>query len=85
MAEVWSRDQLVGKEVSIEGIGANGSTTTQSRKSMAVNPLLWGRPGHLSEDEADIFVSTILLWTNLFVRAAGGFNVSLHFVTKAWR
>ena len=62
----WSRDQLMGKSVSFKGIAKDGSTTAPMQKAAhgapkdKIDPMLWGRPGHLSEAEVDVFVSVIL-------------------------
>jgi hypothetical protein len=59
----WSRDQLMGKSVSFKGIAPDGDTTAPMQKAAhgaskdKIDPMLWGRPGHLSEQEADVFVS----------------------------
>jgi hypothetical protein len=71
--DVWSRDRLMGKSVSFKGItppeeNGNGkdplSPKAQKRKSKVkagiVDPMLWGQPGHLTEDEADVYVSLSL-------------------------
>ena len=71
--DVWSADRLMGKQVSFKGLpvgsvdGENGATKEEApvsprrRKSMVesakLDPMLWGRPGHLSEEEVEIFVS----------------------------
>jgi hypothetical protein len=71
--DVWSRDRLMGKSVSFKGIAppeenGNGKEPTlspkQRRKSKVkagiVDPMLWGQPGHLTEDEVDVYVSLSL-------------------------
>lgn len=67
--EVWSADRLMGKQVSFKGLavdsdnGADASTdapaSPRRRKSKIeaakLDPMLWGRPGHLTEDEVEVF------------------------------
>lgn len=61
----WSKDRLMGKSVSFKGFNADGSSTTvtspevqQYHQTKAkIDPMLWGRPGHLSEEEAETYVS----------------------------
>jgi hypothetical protein len=69
--DVWSRDRLTGKSVSFKGIPAETETNgtshaplspRQKRKSkvkldIKLDPMLWGQPGHLTEEEADVYVS----------------------------
>ena len=67
--EVWSADRLMGKQVSFKGLavdGDNGASTDltsspRRRKSKIeaakLDPMLWGRPGHLTDDEVEVFVS----------------------------
>lgn len=68
--DVWSADRLMGKQVSFKGLPAEGENgkaadeappSPRKRKSKIeaskLDPMLWGRPGHLSEEEAEIFVS----------------------------
>ena len=50
LPEVWTPEQLKGKRAS----------------ETKPDPLLWGRPGHLTEEECDIFVSAIFGVTNSF-------------------
>jgi hypothetical protein len=77
--DVWSRDRLTGKSVSFKGIPAeteeNGTgdaplSPRQRRKSkvkmdLKLDPMLWGQPGHLTEEEADIYVSGHVVTTRL--------------------
>mmetsp|Transcript_10782 Transcript_10782/g.16960 ORF Transcript_10782/g.16960 Transcript_10782/m.16960 type:complete len:452 (-) Transcript_10782:155-1510(-) len=68
--DVWSRDRLMGKSVSFKGIpaeteetnGSDGKTLSprQRRKSkvkvdVKIDPMLWGQPGHLTDEEADVY------------------------------
>jgi hypothetical protein len=57
----WSKDRLMGKSVSFKGIGKDGQAATPSthHNKEKIDPMLWGRPGHLSEEEADIYVSLV--------------------------
>ena len=70
--EIWSADRLMGKQVSFKGIAAEGENggaeassdapaSPRRRKSKIeaakLDPMLWGRPGHLTEDEVEVFVS----------------------------
>ena len=72
LADVWSRDRLTGKSVSFKGVppesetsnggSQRGSMSPKKRKSklkldMKIDPMLWGVPGHLTEEEADVYVS----------------------------
>lgn len=69
--DVWSADRLMGKQVSfkglengetVEGEGALASPRRRKSKIEAskLDPMLWGRPGHLSEEEVEIFVSAVM-------------------------
>ena len=51
----WTREQLMGKHVSFPN-GGGASSPSKSGKEK-IDPMLWGRPGHLSEEEADTYVS----------------------------
>jgi hypothetical protein len=56
----WSKDRLMGKSVSFKGIAKDGTAVSPSNHSHnkdKIDPMLWGRPGHLSDEEADIYVS----------------------------
>lgn len=44
--EVWDADKLMGK--GIEGKGA---------EAVATDPMLWGMPGYLTQEECDNYVS----------------------------
>jgi hypothetical protein len=69
----WSKDRLMGKTVSFKGISKEGEaispsaaattttrhTTTASKEKM--DPMLWGRPGHLTDAEAETFVSVFII------------------------
>jgi hypothetical protein len=71
ISEQWSRDRLMGKSVSFKGIppedlsdGANGdkqkrrrSSVKAAEKDIKIDPMLWGQPGHLTDTEADTYVS----------------------------
>ncbi len=68
--EVWSADRLMGKQVSFKGMSENGTThvedaTSSPRRrkskvdSAKIDPMLWGRPGHLTEEDCQIFVSSL--------------------------
>ena len=71
LPEVWSEERLLGKQVSFKGMpegGTNGAASLEPpvsprrRKSKAtvpggLDPMLWGRPGHLTEAEVAVFVS----------------------------
>jgi hypothetical protein len=52
VAESWDVSQLMG------GMSVSEQPTASSVKGKGVesNPLLWGVPGHLSKDEADVYV-----------------------------
>lgn len=60
----------MGKSVSFKGISqeghaANRPSTASSSSSAAngkdkIDPMLWGRPGHLTDVEAETFVSSTL-------------------------
>lgn len=62
----WSKDRLMGKNVSFKGVNnisegeattlpANGKNADSKEK---IDPMLWGRPGHLTEEETEIYVSS---------------------------
>ena len=71
IGEVWSKDRLMGKNVSFKGLSAADAAeafatdvnkppiSPKGRKKSIVklNPLVWGQPGHLTEEEADTYVS----------------------------
>jgi hypothetical protein len=69
LPEVWSADRLMGKQVAFKGVGENGGTTSaddapsspRRRKpkvdAAKIDPMLWGRPGHLTESDYQVFVS----------------------------
>jgi hypothetical protein len=57
----WSKERLMGKSVSFKGIGSDGQAATPATHNHhhskdKIDPMLWGRPGHLSEEEADIYM-----------------------------
>jgi hypothetical protein len=49
VAEGWDKDELTGKTGLNEGKGGAGAATE--------DPMLWGRAGHLTEEQADVYVS----------------------------
>jgi len=56
----WTKEQLTGKHVSFPnnnggGGGGSGSSPSKSGKNK-IDPMLWGRPGHLSEEEANTYM-----------------------------
>jgi hypothetical protein len=53
----------MGKNVSFKGIGnANGGVVSSpSHSKEKIDPMLWGRPGHLSDEEAETFVRFVLV------------------------
>jgi hypothetical protein len=56
----WSKDRLMGKSVSFKGVSQNGEASTRPSSSSSkekIDPMLWGRPGHLTDEEAETFVS----------------------------
>jgi hypothetical protein len=68
--EIWSADRLMGKQVSFKGLPVEAAAapaaleapaSPRKRKSKIevakLDPMLWGRPGHLSDEECEIFVS----------------------------
>ena len=68
LPEVWSADRLMGKQVAFKGVGENGTTSADDappsprrRKpkvdAAKIDPMLWGRPGHLTESDYQVFVS----------------------------
>jgi hypothetical protein len=68
----WSKDRLMGKSVSFKGISQEGHSanrpSTASSSSAAngkdkIDPMLWGRPGHLTDAEAETFVSSSTFYT----------------------
>lgn len=73
LPEVWSADRLMGKQVAFKGVGENGSTgaddappSPRRRKpkvdAAKIDPMLWGRPGHLTESDYQVFVSARRGW-----------------------
>jgi hypothetical protein len=65
----WGRERLMGKSVSFKGMplaeeAENGKAATSPRRKTKVgaklDPMLWGQPGHLTEDETDIYVSDMI-------------------------
>ena len=54
----WTKEQLTGKHVSFPNNGGGSSSPSKSGKDK-IDPMLWGRPGHLSEAEADTYVSRV--------------------------
>lgn len=64
MTEVWTADELMGFGGSPESPTAAQQQQLQRRKSSfrhkkQVEPADWGRPGHLTQDEADVYVSNM--------------------------
>jgi hypothetical protein len=75
--DVWSKDRLMGKQVSFKGItppeeeATNGDahavpSSPKGRKSKVkldtkLDPMLWGQPGHLTEGEVEVYVSRVLV------------------------
>ncbi len=69
--EIWSADRLMGKQVSFKGLATEGEdgavasgeapSSPRRRKSKVevakLDPMLWGRPGHLTDSEVEVFVS----------------------------
>lgn len=53
--EIWDKEQLMGKSVSFEG--AEPVTGKDKKKKDLDQLMLWGQPGHLTEEEADIYVN----------------------------
>jgi hypothetical protein len=60
----------MGKQVSFKGMSENGTihvedatSSPRRRKSKVdaakIDPMLWGRPGHLTEEDCQIFVSSL--------------------------
>lgn len=59
MTEVWTEDQLMGIEPGTEqslATAVKGGKKTVVGKGVDTNPLLWGRPGHLTKDEVAVFM-----------------------------
>jgi hypothetical protein len=57
VSEVWDASQLMGGGTVAEQSNGSGSHGKGKGKGKGVdtNPLLWGLPGHLSEEETDVF------------------------------
>ena len=65
----WGRERLMGKSVSFKGMPPSeeaettaGKVASSPRKSKSkvgnkLDPMLWGQPGHLTEEETDVYVS----------------------------
>lgn len=69
MRDVWSKDRLMGKQVSFKGITPpEGETTngvvapaspqrrkTKVKADVKIDVMLWGQPGHLTEEEVEVY------------------------------
>ena len=86
LTEVWTAEELMGhggKAAARRGSSTNGKPSPSSSfrhpkgKQHVVEPADWGRPGHLTHDEVDVYVSMILCCAvlvcegGIFVVAAG--------------
>jgi hypothetical protein len=59
MTEVWTEDQLMGVEAGTEqsiSTSVKGGKKTVVGKGVDTNPLLWGRPGHLTKEEVAVYM-----------------------------
>jgi hypothetical protein len=61
MTEVWTEAQLMGIEEGSVEQSIESTTTSKSGKKVLgkgvdTNPLLWGRPGHLTPDEVAVYM-----------------------------
>jgi len=60
LTEVWTADELMGNGAPVEKPTMNmerrKSSFRRSNKDK-VEPADWGRPGHLTQDEVDVYVS----------------------------
>jgi hypothetical protein len=54
-AEVWSVKQLMGASDAEQSLGTVNKKGKVLGKGVEQDPLLWGVPGHLTQDEADVF------------------------------
>jgi hypothetical protein len=68
--ERWTADELMGKGSLGDGDHpANGVSTSERRKLSfrihkhqdKVDPADWGRPGHLTQEEVDVYVSVSVI------------------------
>jgi hypothetical protein len=58
MTEVWTFEELVGQDGTEESLAVTkkkGKTTVVG-KGVDEDPMLWGVPGHLTEQEAEVFM-----------------------------
>jgi hypothetical protein len=66
----WGRERLMGKSVSFKGMppaeeAENGKSPSPSprrkskvdKDSAKLDPMLWGQPGHLTDEQTDVYVS----------------------------
>ena len=63
----WSKEDLMGKSVSFKGMPPENGSSPEKRHSHVkdmtkIDPMLWGRPGHLTEHEAETYVSYHSAW-----------------------
>lgn len=58
VGEVWTREELVSKTAVVKDPkDESKSETLKGAEAVEKNPLLWGQPGFLSEEEANVYVS----------------------------
>lgn len=69
VCERWTAEELMGKG-SLGDLSAIAPNSAEKRKSFRVrhgktqdklDPADWGRPGHLTQEEVDVYVSAIFV------------------------
>ena len=73
MTEVWTEAQLMGAEEGSVELSLESSKGGKKvyGKGVDTNPLLWGRPGHLTPDEVQVYMQ---LKNEIARRGAGEFR-----------
>ena len=64
--EVWDKAQLMAKNAE----AAEAAEGKDKKQKDLDQLMLWGQPGHLTEEEADIYVSfnwTLALWMDMLL------------------
>lgn len=62
LTEVWTADELMGNGAPVESkasmtMGERRKSSFRRSNKDKVEPADWGRPGHLTKDEVDVYVS----------------------------
>lgn len=65
LTDVWTADELMGNGAPIEKANSGERRRSSSLRALTrggnkdkVEPADWGRPGHLTQDEVDVYVSS---------------------------